>query len=279
MEMSETLISAEEFANTYSPKGSPSGWATVEAYREWQRWQSKHPDAGRTAAGNALEMPASRIRVWQDGGKPDPVRGLTVAKERGWIEVETDTAVAEGLIRLLAWIYSSGSLPQLAESATTPRFSVRGEQEERRLERIATAANVELRYDRERKHRGTEAIPSSAGRELGRVFLVLGAQRGSKTDELQRLPATVTQRAVGSVGEWFVATYLRNRCSLNVERDRWVQFREERSESYLASLRQLIETVLETETAGRGENIRLEADKVRTFLQHVDNVDGPELEW
>jgi len=57
----------------------PTRGEKVEDYQRVQKYAAEHQDAGRTAVGNALELPPGRVRGWLDGAKPDPVRGIETA--------------------------------------------------------------------------------------------------------------------------------------------------------------------------------------------------------
>jgi hypothetical protein len=74
---------AQSIARTYSDRVYPDPWEKVEDYQRVQAYAAEHPNAGRTAVGTALELPAGRVRSWLNGGQPDPVRGIETASAHG----------------------------------------------------------------------------------------------------------------------------------------------------------------------------------------------------
>lgn len=256
--MGSVLVSEAQLAATYTPKGYKNGEAAVEAYREWQAWQSQHPEAGRRAASDALEMPEGRIRAWQDGARPDAVRGIETARERGWVDVEPFSAMGEALTRLLAWVYSNGSVAD-SGGRRVPRFVVGSVDEYTRFAEVARKANLEVRYvHASESGRATEAEPRD-GMVFGRVLTVLGAVPGPKAQNIHRLPSVVHEYWGTDIARWFADTYITNRGHRDDDRPRWIAIQEERSEAYLDEVVELFEAVYDVEIDRGSKNIYLPA--------------------
>lgn len=197
----------EAFAATYDPEGYPSAWDAVVAYSDWRLYQANHPDAGRHRTANALDMPAGRIRGWRDGGKPDVVRGLEMARDHGWISTPLDGRVFRGLNQLIAWIYAAGIIPESRER-WIPRWRLNRPAYDDIFDEAATRANVEY-VIRERPRQGREAEPRAHGNILGRVFVALGVPRGAHSDSSGALPPYLRE-ANAQVRREFVEIYLLN---------------------------------------------------------------------
>lgn len=261
------LVPEQDLAATYSPPGYASAWDAVEAFREWSLWQAQHPEAGRARAAAALEMPEGRIRTWQDGGMPDPVQGIQTAKDRGWVNVDPTSTRARGLVELLAWVNSSGSLPVEHRSRTMPSFSVRDESELERLEAIGDRAGVEWRLVHEDcEGSGREAQPATAGNVLGRVLRVLGAKSGAKAEQYTSVPGVVRRYQDSSLGAAWLRVYLRNRGGVYEDRPNRFQLQEERDERYLRSLAQVVEAVLEVEVTVGERGLFFDAAAAQSLL-------------
>ena len=101
---------AQELVATYSPLNWEDPWDAVEAYRAYQRYRAENTETGRTAAGRALEQPPSRIREWDNGSVPDPVRAVQVADRKGWLDIDWEDEQFQAINCLVAWIYSGGSI-------------------------------------------------------------------------------------------------------------------------------------------------------------------------
>ncbi|KXA93991.1 hypothetical protein AKJ66_00045 [candidate division MSBL1 archaeon SCGC-AAA259E22] len=49
----------------------------------------------------------------KEGSKPDPVRGLEVAKGKGWVPLKFSSEALPALNKICAWILSGGSISSL----------------------------------------------------------------------------------------------------------------------------------------------------------------------
>jgi len=155
---------ARSLARTYSDRVYPDPWEKVEDYQRVQKYAAEHQDAGRTAVGNALELPPGRVRGWLDGAKPDPVRGIETASRYGWLDPECDMAGA--LVELLAHVLAGGSINEMFTPAITTG---------RRTDRAAIeAAFAAVGVDAQSRHadsdgRATELYPTTDASVLGGV--------------------------------------------------------------------------------------------------------------
>jgi len=147
----------------------------VEDYQRVQAYAAEHPNSGRTAVGNALELPPARVRGWLNGGKPDPVRGIETASANGWLDPDCDMAGA--LVELLAHILAGGSVNE----TFVPAISAGRRIDYATIEDAFAAVGV----DTQRRHtdsegRATELYPTADASALGRCLVAMGAPHGAK---------------------------------------------------------------------------------------------------
>ena len=249
---------ARSLARTYTDRVYPDPWQKVLDYERVQSYAAQHPDHGRTRVGRELELPASRVRGWLDGGMPDSVRGIRTAERHGWLDPDPEGPMASALIDLLAHVLAGGSI-------VDPTFVVR----------LAVGSRVdvdELRsaFDRvgvrsqlshvDVDNRATEVIPTDGGAVLGRCLVAMGAPLGSKTG-LQQLPdvvheATIEQRTS------FCRIYLAHRGAVFDGKAPRVMV-EERPETYVDDLAALFEAVTDAQVNVGTPGITVSADAAR----------------
>jgi hypothetical protein len=242
-------------ARTYSDRVYPDPWEKVEDYQRVQAYAAEHPNAGRTAVGTALELPAGRVRPWLNGGRPDSVRGIETASENGWINPECDMASA--LVELLAHILAGGSINETFVPAVTPGRRVDCET----IESAFAAVGVDTR----RRHtnsnkRATELYPAADGSVLGRCLVAMGAPQGIKT-KLDAVPAVVWE-APESLRRRFVEIYVSHR-GLHFQTKATTRIQEERPESYVIDLHELITESVSGHVTHGESGITISADAVR----------------
>jgi len=179
---------ARSIARTYSDRVYPDPWEKVEDYQRVQAYAAEHPNSGRTAVGNALELPPSRVRGWLNGGQPDPVRGIQTASANGWIEPDCDMAGA--LVELLAHVLAGGSINE----TFVPAISTGRRVDHATIEAAFAAVGVET-YQRhaDSDGRATELYPTTDASVLGRCLVAMGAPHGVKTG-LDAVPAVVWEK-------------------------------------------------------------------------------------
>ena len=259
------MITVEEFADQYRTTYYPSGMEAIEFYQQYQEYRSFNPDTDRSTAGNALDMPPGRIRAWDNGSKPDPVRGLEFAQERGWFDPDLETM--RGLSVLVAWVFSAGSINEKHRSVM---FTVGDESEEQRLREAADTVGIELRISREGgEGRAREYSPSEGGTIMGRFLAALGAPIGSKAEVVGLRPPDWLDEVPQPVVRDWVLTYLLNR-------GQWretgvITLREERSTQYLDALAGLFEKVIGEPVRRNDKNIVLSVPA----REVVDTWSGP----
>lgn len=242
-----TCPSEKAFAETYNTPGSKSPLAAIEAYQEYlSEWADT--DLGSHAISTRMELPRGRIRTWKEGGKPDVVRGLEVARENEWVECPVDSDKFAALNRLVAGVFSGGSI---SESVFTPSFSAPDSAVEEQLRADLETLGAGCRRVLSNSGNVEEFRPESDASVLGRVLVALGAPAGGKT-EVERLPSylygsTATQELRTS----FVRVYVSNRAVDREGRD-FHQIQEERSDRYLDKVAALIADVTGVEV-WRGE--------------------------
>jgi len=257
----ETFVAA--FARTYSYDGDPA--AVVDLYQDFQEYTASHPNAGSQRIANALGVKRSRIRKWtDDGAVPYVVQGVQTAETNGWIPMEFESQMFGAMNKLVAWVFSSGSING---QRWHTKFVVDDDQQRERLTQLVQNIGCELREPESATEtvRGTELAVAEDGAVLGRVLHSLGAPRGTeKREPVVSLPNYLDE-APPFIRRGFLKTYLRNR---QRERDRdapWLSFGEDRPEQYQRQLVQLIEDVTGESASVSGMDIHVSADAVRAL--------------
>ncbi|MDB2293678.1 hypothetical protein PM085_15580 [Halorubrum ezzemoulense] len=246
---------ARSIARTYSDRVYPDPWQKVEDYQRVQAYAAEHPNAGRTAVGTALELPAGRVRPWLNGGRPDPVRGIETASANGWLDPECDMAGA--LVKLLAHVLAGGSINETFVPAITIG---------RRVDREAIeAAFAAVGVDTHCRHansdgRATELYPATDASVLGRCLVAMGAPQGAKT-ALDAVPAVVWE-SPKSIRRRFVEVYVAHR-GLHFETKATTRIQEERPKSYIVDLHKLISESVSSHVSYGERGITISANAAR----------------
>lgn len=244
-------------ARTYSDRVYPDPWEKVTDYGRVQDFIARNPNAGRTAVGNALELPPGRVRGWMKDGKPDPVRGIHTASEYDWLNLEPDSDMAGALVELLAHVLAGGSINDLFVPAVSPGRRIG-------LDAIHDAFEA-IGLDAQTRHvdsdsRATEVYPVTDASVLGRCLVTMGAPKGSKT-ELSAVPPVVW--AVPAVTRRrFVEIYVSHR-GAHFEGKATTRITEQRPESYFEDLHRLITECVNGGVSVGSTGITISADAAR----------------
>lgn len=230
----ERLPTVDEFAPTYNTPGAKDPLEAVEIYREYERkWASTQ--LGSHAISTRIEVPRGRIRTWQEGGRPDVVRGIETAREYGWLESPVDGEVFEALNRLVAGVFSGGSI---SVETFVPSFSAPDEVVDAQLRNDLDTLGIGARMAYSNSGSVEEVRPDEHGSVLGRVLVALGAPAGRKVGRVDRLPSYLYRHAEVTQYE-FARVYVANRAVDIQDRD-FMQIKEKRSGQYLDSLAALL---------------------------------------
>jgi len=277
-----TIISPYALASTYSRNGQLEAWARVQEYRRVQDYCADHPEDGSTAVTTALELPRGRLRPWVDGdSKPDPVRAIDTARELGWLDVDVDTDVGRAWTRLVAWIYSGGSL---AAESYQPRFYARTDENERfvktemdvlatALEDLGLSYRVIQRTEKAPEEMyGDERINEIVVRDhailFGRCLAAAGAHVGPKTqDTPEGLPSWLLEATPETRAAW-CRVYLLNRGTFREHEPAWA-LKEERADSYHDDVERLFTNLTHPELVSRsGHSLHLHSRVLDMLLDY-----------
>lgn len=249
---------ARALARTYSDREYTDPWKKVLDYRRVREYVADHPKHGRTRVGNALDLPPNRIRTWISGGMPDPVRGIQTAIGYGWLD--PDDEIAGGLIELLAHVLAGGSITAdtFVPAVTTCR-RVGLDRIRETFDRVGVETTV--RHG-DTGRRATEVVPTTDASVLGRCLVTMGAPAGRKVG-LDRFPAAVWDVSREHQRS-FAGIYVAHRAAEYPEK-RTMVIQEDRSETYLRGLRELLADVSgKTVTLGN-RTVTISADAVRAL--------------
>ncbi|WP_247003682.1 hypothetical protein [Halosolutus gelatinilyticus] len=253
-------ISERALAATFDGGAYPHAWEVVEQYRRATDYARKN-DCKSGATASALDLPRSRLRTWiDDGGAPDAVRAIEIARDRGWLDSEFGDPEFAGLNALVANVFSGGSI---AAENYAPSFAINHHGEESHLFDALELADVDYRIEADRHRRADEARPSTDGTVLGRVLAALGAPVGSKTSQRLSLPDYLDD-APADVRETFVYSYLENRAAEHDEKAT-LTIQEQRNQEYLSELGALIEDVAGDRVTIGEQHITISADAARNL--------------
>lgn len=236
------LPSVEEVASTYNTPSYADPMDAVDDYETYQReWASSN--LGSHAVSTRMELPRGRIRSWEDGSKPDVVRGTETARENDWLEADPGSNTFAALNRLVAGVFSGGSI---STATFEPSFSAPDalvdQQLRADLETLGAGARVAL----SNSGNVEELRPESDASVLGRVLVALGAPQGEKTD-LRRLPSYLYHHSEATQYE-FARVYVANRAVDRRDR-RFHQIAEKRPKRYLEAVGELLEDVTGVEVS------------------------------
>ena len=242
-----SLPTVKDVAQTYNTPSYANPMDAIADYEEYQReWASSQ--LGSQAVSTRMEIPRGRVRTWQDGGKPDVVRGTETAREHSWLDLDVDSENFRALNRLVAGVFSGGSI---SAETFVPSFSAPDELIESQLRDDLETLGAGCRVALSNSGNVEELRPDSSGSVLGRVLVALGAPAGEKTT-VDRLPSYLYgSTSTSDVRSDFVRVYVANRAVSRENRD-FLQIREERSDRYLDCVAALIRDVTGVEV-WRGE--------------------------
>ena len=230
--------------------------ADFETYR--REWASS--ELGSAAVASRMELPRGRIRSWQDGSKPDVVRGIEVARDHGWIDCEVDSDKFAALNRLVAGVFSGGSI---SDSTFAPSFSAPDSYVEDQLRDDLESLGAGCQWVMSNSGNVEELRPESNASVLGRVLVALGAPQGPKAETVDRLPSYLDS-VPDELRHSFVRVYVANR-GVDVEGKPFVQIMEQRTDRYLDSLAALLRSVTDVDVWRAKKAVRFHDDALSTL--------------
>jgi hypothetical protein len=237
----DPLPTVEELAATYNPPSYADPMDAVADYETYQReWATT--ELGSSAVSTRMELPRGRIRSWEEGSKPDVVRGIETAREHGWLECAVDSEIFAALNRLVAGVFSGGSI---SESVYVPSFSTPDDRVDDQLRADLETLGVGSQIALSNSGNVEEVRPEQDASVLGRVLVALGAPAGQKAGRIDRLPSYLYRHPEATQRE-FARVYVANRATDRRDRD-FYQIREERSDRYLDAVATLLKKTMDVE--------------------------------
>lgn len=257
------LVAPVALARTYDSGAYADSYDRVQAYQRVVSYAAKHPEKGSYAVARALDLPRGQIRGWVDGdAKPDPVRGIDAAERRGWLDLEFDDPTFAALNRLVAWIFSGGSLDA---DRYVPILVVDDNRDRQRARMLFGQLGVDYRMVRnDDNSRAAELHPRDGGSVLGRVLLVLGAPTSDEKRRSDLSLPSYLDSAPERVRNDFAEVYLYNRGQIGGNGE-LLRFPEDRSEEYLDELATFFEEVSEAPIRVSERRIVLSQDARESF--------------
>lgn len=239
---SDTILSPQTLARTYSVQGYSDTWECVLDYRAVIEYHNTHPDQSPHEISKQFSPSRKRIRGWIEGAQPDPVRAVTTAEEKGWLDATWSSDIGRAFNSLVAFVFSSGSI---GSRDFAPVFVVDGTEKaafvSKALE-ILECGTIEQHTDD--PDRATQLVPQSDKALLGRALHTLDAPIGDKNAEKDiTLPSYLTT-APDAIREEFVNVYLSHRGWTYPDKES-LKIGESRPEPFYESLQALIESTIE----------------------------------
>jgi hypothetical protein len=238
------------FVDTYDPPTDAEPWELIQQYEELEAVISANPELGRHALAETVGIPPGRVRSWRgDSKKPDPLRGLETARDRGWIINDWEDDRGNYLNILAAWICASGSIDQ----AWVPRFIVSEEQDEQALLTTFAALDIDpVAVHTDDTEQTTNYKPQQDASVLGRILFTWTGIRGYKNEDETRFPR-YPQMAPESICRAFAQVYVQHRGTMqnHSATNRYVQIQSTRSDGYRQNLAEILQQVVSDPTAVR----------------------------
>ncbi|WP_049986068.1 hypothetical protein [Halobellus rufus] len=267
------MIDEIALARTYDPRSYDDPAVQLRDYESVREYRHRHPEAGRTAVGNALGLPPSRVRGWLSGGQPDAVRGVETARQRGWLDGSRSDRTTAAFAELVVGVFACGSIDRrwtVAYAPTSPHV-------ERRLWEYLTALGVEptRRHD-DSPERPTELLPSVDGSVFARCLFVAGAPRGGKNAATTPSHPAWLLDVDRETRRRAVELYVLERGTVHESNGTVVLRSRNRSSAYRESLAALCRSVTDHEVTV-GANVVLSAAAARDLRPTGDDVSVVEL--
>lgn len=259
----ETPVDERALARTYNGGAYEDPWTAVLDYQTVMQYASEHPNKGSSAISSALEIPRGRIRPWLDNGsKPDPARGIEIARDHGWLEATYGDPKFKALNTLVANIFSGGSI---TTKNYVPSFALNHNEHQSHVVDALEAAGVDYQFVHEDvDNRATEVRPTDDGTVLGRVLVVLGAPIGPKAEIDHLSLPWYLEEAPEETREMFVLAYLANR-AIHHRGKETVHIQEERPQSYRDELAGLIRDIADEPVTSGDRIVTISADAARSL--------------
>jgi len=248
------LPSVDELAATYNTPAYVDPMEAVDDYRQYQReWADTQ--LGSHAVSTRMELPRGRIRSWEDGSRPDVVNGIETAREQGWLECAVDSETFAALNRLVAGVFSGGSV---SVETFEPSYSAPDEWVDDQLRGDLETIGVGTRVACSNSGNVEELRPAADASVLGRVLVALGAPAGEKAGRVDRLPSYLYRHPDETKRE-FAKVYVANRATDRRDRG-FHQIREERSDRYLDAVAVLLRETMGVEVWRGDRTVRFDDD-------------------
>ncbi|WP_144905743.1 hypothetical protein [Halobellus captivus] len=260
------MIDEIALARTYNPRSYADPADQLDDYRRVKRYVNRHPNAGRTAVGTALDLPPSRVRGWMDGGKPDAVNGVECARKHGWLDIAMADPHTAAFAECVIGVFACGSI----DRRWTVAYAPAADRSRYRLWNRLSALGVEpTRRHRSAPTRPTELLPGVDGSVFARCLGAAGAPRGTKNAATTPpLPSWLLETDLESRRRC-VELYLLERGTIYEDKETVVLRSRNRSEAYRQSLAHLCRSVTDEEVSV-GANVVLSAAAARELRPDAD---------
>lgn len=254
------LLDADGLARTYSHPSYDDSASAVADYDRVMAYHDEHPDEGSYIVANELDLPRSRVRKWLDGGRPDPVRAVDVAREHGWLDPVSGGETEHALATLLAGVLAAGTI---AEGTFTPSWTASRDAVVERvteaLDRLGTGW-----HRREHTDGGVEVVPDNDAAVLGRALVAAGAPQGAKSGKRPaHLPAAIFERPC-STQAVFVEVYLLGRATTYDDKDA-LSIRTARPQSFREDVAELVAQVAGESVTASESSVTVSAAAARAL--------------
>jgi len=262
MASERSIVTERDLACTFDGGQYQNAWAVVEQYRRATDYAMRN-ECGSGATASALDLPRARLRTWiDDGGAPDPVRAIDVARQYDWLGLDYTDTTFVALNALVANVFSGGSISSVNYR---PSFALNRNGRHSHVVDALDATGIDYQFVHEdTDDRATEVRPTQHSTVLGRLLTALEAPVGPKAELSDLSLPTYLDDAPASARETFVCSYLANRALHHPNKDT-VQIREARPEPYCAELASLIEATAGERVTADGQVVTVSAAASRSL--------------
>lgn len=263
MDWDQPVIDERDLARTYDGGAYADPWTAVLDYQAVMRYASQHPNKGSSGLSSSLEIPRSRIRPWtENNSRPDPVRGIEVARDYGWLDATYHDVEFTALNVLVANIFSGGSIES---DHYRPWFALNHRDQRSHVIDALEKVGIEYEfYHEDDDARATEVRPTDDATVLGRTLIVLGAPVGPKAEIDELTLPWYLEEAPYETREMFVLACLANRAIHHRDKET-VHIQEKRPQSYRDELAALIEDVANEPVTSGDRIVTIPVDAARSL--------------
>jgi hypothetical protein len=210
----------------------------INQYLQAMKWGERHLGVRPEEITDNLEFPERRVRSWYKGNKPRVMQKVETADNYGWFDATWDSNIGQEFNSIITGVFSDDYLKPFGQVSITLNERVDSQTEERLRLALQTLIGSSKRSHDDYPNQASQLCPGVDQSLLARAFTALGAPTGRKNKESNINISEFLSIAPDMIRREFVVPYVVLRGTRRD--DGAVDIVEERPQSYLDSLRELI---------------------------------------